>query len=227
METIDTYVFAGYHVTVIRPEHPNGKWIWKTEFLYAFDTAERALLSEGYTRVYYEISNKYGSDEAVRLMHAFHLHVTEKYGLEKKTVLFGFSRGGLYAFRYAMFYPELVAGMYLDAPVLDFSTWPPKGSEEQAGLFAEYGLNADTLPVAPENPVHRLADFLSLGLPLCIVAGGADEIVPFEANAKKLLDLAAEKNYPVTSEIKPTCGHHPHSLEDPARIVNFVNNLVF
>ena len=39
----------------------NGKWIWKTEFFDAFDQAERALLERGYTRVYYQISDEYGS----------------------------------------------------------------------------------------------------------------------------------------------------------------------
>ena len=47
METCKTMqlTFGGFEAVVIRPEKPNGKWIWKTEFLYAFDDAERALVS--------------------------------------------------------------------------------------------------------------------------------------------------------------------------------------
>ena len=67
------YSFNGYAATVITPDKPNGKWIWKTEFLYAFDKAEQALVEDGYTRVNYKISDMYGSYNAVRLMHAFHL----------------------------------------------------------------------------------------------------------------------------------------------------------
>ena len=44
--------FNGHEATVILPEHPNGKWIWKTEFLDAFDKAEVELNEMGYTRVY-------------------------------------------------------------------------------------------------------------------------------------------------------------------------------
>ena len=45
MENVIKFTFNGYEATVIRPENPNGKWVWKTEFLYAFDGAERELLS--------------------------------------------------------------------------------------------------------------------------------------------------------------------------------------
>ena len=55
MEKIEIIEFNGYTATVIIPERPNGKWIWKTEFLYAFDQAERALLEQGYTRVYFNV----------------------------------------------------------------------------------------------------------------------------------------------------------------------------
>lgn len=58
---IEEYVYNGYKATVIIPDEPNGKWIWKTEFLYAFDQAEVALVERGYIRVNYEISDKYGS----------------------------------------------------------------------------------------------------------------------------------------------------------------------
>lgn len=55
------FIFEGNNATVIIPDNFHGEWIWKTEFLYAFDQAERALTDEGYARVYYEISDRYGS----------------------------------------------------------------------------------------------------------------------------------------------------------------------
>ena len=220
--TVEEFEFNGYMATVIRPKTPNGKWIWKTEFLYAFDQAEIALCEKGFTRVYYCISDKYGSNNAVRLMHAFHLFVTEKYGLEKKANLFGFSRGGLYAFNYALFYPEYVSKVYLDAPVLDLKTWPPKDSMEQLQLFNEYGLNADALVSFKGNPVDNLSEFFALQIPLLIVAGAADEVVPFEFNAGKLIKYCNANNIKIISIIKPTCLHHPHSLVDVSPIVDFI-----
>lgn len=222
MEKTIRFMYKGYPATVIIPENFNGQWVWKTEFLYAFDQAERALLAEGYARVYYGVSDRYGSYRAVRRMHDFYLYVTEKFGLAKRCHLFGFSRGGLYAFNFALSYPEYVASVYLDAPVLDMKSWPLKGSPEEAQLFEEYSLTPETLKVFPDNPVDNLPEFFALELPLLVVAGGADELVPFEENAGVLLDYCRRESVPVESVVKPTCGHHPHSLENVMPIVEFV-----
>ncbi len=216
--------FNGFEATVLRPENPNGKWIWKTEFFYAFDQAERALLEDGYTRVYYQISDKYGSYNAVRLMRKFYHHVVKEFSLDERCVLFGFSRGGLYAFNFALFYPEYVEKVYLDAPVLDMKTWPLKDSVEQGQVFVEYGLNAETLETFQGNPIDNLKEFFTLGIPLLVVAGGADEVVPFDKNAGKLLAYCKENGITVPAIVKPNCKHHPHSLEDVTPILEFVKN---
>lgn len=219
---IEEYMFNGYKATVIIPDNPNGKWIWKTEFLYAFDQAEVALSKKGYIRVNYEISNKYGSYEAVRLMHDFHKDFARKYDITAKPILFGFSRGGLYAFNYALFYPECVEKVYLDAPVLDMKTWPWQGSIEQKEMFKEYCLSPSTLPFFQGNPIDNLAGFFSHNVPLLLIAGAADEVVPFERNSGKLIKFSAENGIKVTSIVKEECKHHPHSLEDVTPIIEFV-----
>ena len=82
------FTFNGYEATVITPDKPNGEWVWKTEFLYAFDKSERDLLDLGYTRVCYHISDKYGSYKAVRLMRKFYSFVIKKFNLNEKCHLF-------------------------------------------------------------------------------------------------------------------------------------------
>ena len=222
MESVIKFQFNGYEATVIRPENPNGKWVWKTEFLYAFDGAERELLSHGYTRVYYAIRDKYGSYQAVRLMHEFHKHVVKEFDLEEKCVLFGFSRGGLYAFNYALFYPECVDKIYLDAPVLDMRSWPPRDSENREQVYAEFNLTPETIESFKGHPVHNFAEFFSHGIPLLLVAGDADEIVPLDENSEKMIEFCKSNNIDITYYVKPGCKHHPHSLEDVTPIVDFV-----
>lgn len=51
----EEFEYNGYKATVLFPDNFNGKWVWKTEFFYAFDQAEQELFSKGYARVYYEI----------------------------------------------------------------------------------------------------------------------------------------------------------------------------
>ena len=220
----EVFDYNGYEATVILPDSPNGAWIWKTEFLYAFDQAEKALLDLGYTRVYYKISNKYGSYKAIRLMRDFYHFVKEKYGLADKCNLFGFSRGGLYAFNFALFYPEYVKKIYLDAPVLDLNSWPPEGSVERDQVYKEYSLTSETIKSFKGNPVNNLKEFFDNRIPLLLVAGGADEVVDFSENSEKMIKYAAENDIPIASIVKPDCKHHPHSLENVGPIVDFIVN---
>lgn len=224
MEKTVEYEFNGYKATVIIPEKPNGKWVWKTEFLYAFDAAERKLLADGYTRVYYGVSNMYGSYRSVRLMHAFHCDLLNRFPLEKKAILFGFSRGGLYAFNYTLFYPEYVSKVYLDAPVLDLKSWPRESVDvgERKEMLEEYCLTSQTLNSFRGNPVDNLVEFFSLKIPLFVVAGGSDEVVNYEDNSKKLIDYALSHGEDIKYFVKPECGHHPHSLEDVTPILDFI-----
>ena len=190
------FEYNGYMATVIVPDNPNGEWIWKTEFLYAFDQAERALLERGYTRVYYAISDKYGSDHAVRLMRNFHKYLLEKFDfLQERCALFGFSRGGLYAFNYAMFYPESVSKMYLDAPVLNLKSWPIAGSIEQKQLFEEYNLNEDTFKTFKESPIDNLEEFAKHNIPVLLVVGCKDTLVTFSENGKIMMDFYKTNGY--------------------------------
>ncbi|MBQ5717686.1 MAG: alpha/beta hydrolase, partial [Alistipes sp.] len=56
-------------------------------------------------------------------------------------------------------------------------------------------------------------------IPVIVCYGDADEIVPFEENFGRILSAHKRK---IRSIKKPDCGHHPHSLEKPGRIVRFL-----
>ena len=216
------FVFNGYNATVIIPDNFNGKWIWKTEFFYAFDKAEQTLLEKGYARVYYSVSDMYGSDRAIRLMHLFHLYLIEKFGFKTKPCLFGFSRGGLYAFNYALYYPEYVEKIYLDAPVLDLKSWPPKNSSEHEEMLSEYGLTEQAFESFKFSPLDNLEEFSHNKIPLLVVAGGADTVVPYKDNSLKLIEFYRKKGLNVEHILKPDCEHHPHSLDDVSPIIDFI-----
>lgn len=220
----EEFEYNGYKATVLFPENFNGKWVWKTEFFYAFDKAEQELFSNGYAHVYYEISNMYGSNRAVRLMHSFLLHLREKYGLKTKPYLFGFSRGGLYAFNYALYYPEYVEKLYLDAPVLNLKSWPPHDSKEHAELLKEYFLNEETFKEYAFSPIDRLEEFLKNPLPVLIVAGDADTVVPHVENCKIMVDYYHSHGLKIRYILKSGCGHHPHSLQDVTPIIEFIQS---
>ena len=225
MEQTFNYTFNGAEVTVVRPENPNGEWLWKTEFFTAFDKAEVDLLKLGYTRVYYKISDMYGCYKSVRLMHQFYLHIIKEFSLNEKCHLFGFSRGGLYAFNYAISHPETVKSIYLDAPVLDLKTWPRKNiwPKEFGEMLDSYNLDEQTLLTFNDNPVDNLAEFFAHKIPMLLVAGDADDVVPLPVNGQKVIDYCKEKGIELEYYVKNGCKHHPHSLEDDTTpIIKFI-----
>ena len=212
----------GYTGTVIIPDNFNGRWIWKTEFFYAYDNAERALQDLGFARVNYRISDMYGNDRSVRLMHKFHEYVVEKFDLSKKAVLFGFSRGGLYAFNYALFYPEAVEKIYFDAPVLDLKTWPHAGYREFDEMLYSYGLTENAFKNFKNSPVDNLEEFFKNNIPVMIVAGAKDKTVPYKKNCQIMVDFCKNKNLDIKYILKEDCDHHPHGLENVIPIVEFI-----
>ena len=221
------YEFHGYKAYVTVPDKPNGKWIWKAEYRTAFDKAEQALIEQGYTHVYYEVRFQYGCYKLQRLMHKFHLHVVEKFGLQKKCILFGMSVGGLYSFNYALAYPEYVEKVYLDAPVLDlydvYSRFTGEQAQKYDMLLAAYTLTRETVNDFKDFPIHNFKEFFAAGIPVMLVAGDADTVCRPEYNYQKMLAYCEENGIPITAHIKPGCGHHPHSLEDITPILDFVN----
>lgn len=65
----------------------------------------------------------YGSPVAIKLMDEFFAFITNKFNLSQKVIMFGFSRGGLYALNFAASFPKRASILYLDAPVVDVYSW--------------------------------------------------------------------------------------------------------
>lgn len=203
-------------------------WVWRAEFLYAFDFADRELLARGWHIVYVRLSNLYGSPYAVEQMRAFHLFVEDKLRLCHRPAIFGFSRGGLYAFRYAAAYPESVAILYLDAPVLDFNSWPggngigERAPTEWQECLSAYGLNEEDAATYDKQPLDLIGPVAEAGIPILLVAGDADTAVPYAENGAILAERYSLRGGPIEVILKPGVGHHPHSLEDPSPIVAYI-----
>lgn len=218
-ERKDEFTVAGYTAYVLIPENANGEWLWKTEFFHAFEKAEVSLYNAGYSRVYFEISDKYGSDNAVELMYAFFCEILKRYPfLANKCHLIGFSRGGLYAFNFALKYPQCVKSVYLDAPVLDLRSWPRTDSkfnelDLHAQVMREYGFSSENQFKNYEKyPVQMLGEYFALNIPTLLVAGSDDTTVSYRENSQKMLEYSIANGAKLTFYIKLGADHHPHSF---------------
>lgn len=224
---METGMYRGFEYGIVFPEKfQKGElpYIWRAEFFGAFPAVDLAMLKEGYAIVYYRISDLYGSPEAVSKMAEFQPFIQEKYKLSSKAILFGFSRGGLYALHYAAKYPERVISLYLDAPVVDIYSWPggfglSQGAEtEWEECLALWNQTREEY----QNLVNLAMERIAQCIPLILVAGGKDEIVPYSENGALLQAVYQKSDTPFEVIIKPDCGHHPHSLDDPSPAVKFL-----
>ncbi len=224
------FVLDGHESWVVLPDNPlpDKRWAWRTEFFGAFDYADMALVEKGYYLVHHSISNMYGCPKAVKYMEAFYRVLTEELQLNKRAVMIGLSRGGLYAWNFAVAHPEQVACLYIDAPVLDIRSWPGgkfSGPGEE-GCWKEcmehYGLTEETASDFKGNPIDHVREIAEAKIPVILVAGEADELVPYTENGAILEERFLAAGGRIKTIVKPDCGHHPHSLENPAEIVDFI-----
>jgi pimeloyl-ACP methyl ester carboxylesterase len=221
--------FQGKAGILVFPGHAaeNKPWIWRPAFFGHEPQADLALLEKGWHVAYYDLTDLYGSPHAVALGYDFYRFMVQTYGLSPQTALEGFSRGGLLAFNWAAAYPDKVACIYVDAPVCDFKSWPAAGKRDNpSGLWQdclrEYGLTAQEAWAYPRNPVDNLATLAQAGIPVIAVCGEADDVVPYKENMGLIRSRYRALGGHAHVIVKPGVNHHPHSLENPEPIVDFI-----
>jgi len=231
----DDFDFEGHVATVIVPTEalPGRPWIWRGEFFGAYANADAELVRRGFHLAYLSIKDQFGSPEAVAVWNRFYERVRGKYRLAPRPALIGLSRGGLYCFNWAIANPTKVTCIYADAAVCDFKSWPggaPKNLGKGAGSQSEwakmlkaYGFQDDAAAIAWKgNPVDNLALLAAQKVPLLLIYGDADDVVPWKENGAIVADRYRALGGPVETITKAGVGHHPHGLTDPTPIVNFI-----
>jgi pimeloyl-ACP methyl ester carboxylesterase len=224
------FVVDGCNCLVVVPKTaaPGKPWIWRTEFFGHEPQADIGLVEKGFHAVYMDVQNMYGAPVAMKHMDAFYDRLTGQHGLSKKTVLEGFSRGGLFAFNWAALHPDRVACIYVDAPVCDFKSWPGgkgkgKGSPgDWQKLQKDYHFKDEAEALAyTKNPIDNLKPLADAGVPLLHVCGDADDIVPVAENTKVLQERYEKLGGKITVILKKGIGH-VHGMDDPRPIIDFI-----
>lgn len=227
---MDTFNILGKTGKIVYPNQPNAlrSWIWRARFWGHEPQVDLALLEKGFHLVYVDVSNLFGNKEAVKVWNATYKHLITEHQLNKKVVLEGLSRGGLIIYNWAVENLEKVACIYADAPVCDIKSWPGGlgvgngDKQEWAACLKAYELNEKNVAKFQGNPINHAKKIAKAGTPILHVCGNADQVVPMAENT-----LLLKKNYEAAGGkmeliVKYGIGHHPHSLEDPAQIVNFI-----
>ena len=215
---------------VVFPKKPNNNrdWIWRARFWGHEPQTDLALLEQGFHLAYIEVGGLFGNERAIQTWNDFYSFMIHKYNLSEQVVLEGMSRGGLIIYNWGNRNAEKVACIYGDAPVCDFKSWPGgkgngKGSPQDWEIcLSQYGFSEEIALNYNGNPIDHMENLAGMKVPILNVVGDADRVVPVEENTAILERRLEELGWRMEVIHKPGIGHHPHSLKDPKRIVDFI-----
>mgnify|MGYP003290092076 CR=1 FL=1 len=228
----EEFEFKGKKATILYPEgEPNGKMLLKTEYLKAFPTFDIAMLKKGYYLIHITHRSRWAPDDDIEIMADFVQYCAEKLSASKRCILEGLSAGGMQAARFAQRYPELAAVLYLDAPALNLLSMAGLGLRKigvdriREELLETYNLNESTVVNFRESPIDHMDHLIDNHIPIIMLYGDADDVVIYEENGKVLEEYYKVHGGTLKTIVKKGCGHHPHGLDDPTPIINFIEKI--
>jgi len=222
---------ASCQVVVPKKAAEGNPWIWRARFFGHEPQFDIAMLEKGYHVAYVNVGGLFGGPEAMARGEKLYNFLTEKKGFNKKPVLEGMSRGGLFILNWAANHPDSVVAIYADAPVCNFASWPAgaaqgKKANGSASCWKQcldaHKLTNENAAASKTNPINNLEPIAKAKIPILCVVGDADKVVPVAENTAVLKERLEKLGHTIEVIHKPGVGHHPHSLKDPKPIVDFV-----
>ena len=221
--------------TVVVPEKPlpGRPWVWRGEFFGAFADADVALVKAGWHLAYLKVPDLFGSpegDQAVGevprrdgegVRHAPEAGADR--ALPRRAVLHELGGGAPGPDARGVPRQRGVRLQELARRASRRSSAPARAREaEWKKLLAAYDFKSDDEAVAYKlNPVDNLAPLAKAKIPLLLVYGDKDTVVPHAENSELVYDRYKALGGPVERVVKPGQDHHPHGLKDVTPVVKF------
>jgi pimeloyl-ACP methyl ester carboxylesterase len=167
-------------------------WVWYAPTLPAHPDPSHSwyidkLLEKGISFAGCDQGEVRGSPKSVDRFTKFYKEIVDR-GYSKQPVLFGQSRGGLMMLSWAVKNPTKVkafAGIY---PVFNLRSWPMTRS--LSFTLADFEMDQVTFlkTVDLHNPIDQLEGLAQAKVPLFMVHGDSDRIVPLEENTEIVIN---------------------------------------
>ncbi|MDP6356483.1 MAG: prolyl oligopeptidase family serine peptidase, partial [Planctomycetota bacterium] len=207
-------------------------WIWRARFPGYHSEIDELLLADGYHIAHMNTGGMLGCPASLKHWEAFYKAITEEHLLNKKAVLYGVSRGGLFVYRWAKNHPGTVACIYNDVPVCDFKSWPGgrgKGrgdAKTWANVLVQYGFNEAEALAYKDNPIDNLEPVAKAQIPIMHIVTENDKVVPPSENTyvvkENLEALGHSVFYVISLEKGPRLHGHHFDLTHPETGANFI-----
>ena len=222
------FKFRDRDCILICPSTPcdGNKWLYKLEYFDAFPAMEIEMVKKGYYLAYMKNTTRMCPDTDTDMRPRFCEFLSERFGLNPKCALVGMSCGGMQAVYFAAKYPQYVACAYLDAPVMNYLSWPFAVGISQNNCAAEFessmGKGLSEMLNFRNHPIDQSQKLLNSRVPIMLVSGDSDKTVPFCENGQLLWDYYKSQGADIEVIIKEGGDHHPHGLSDNTPIIQFI-----
>ena len=227
----ETFKVGPWEAFIISPARaPAGEgiprpWVWYAPTLPGLPDREEKMMFEqwteaGITIAGIDVGESFGSPRGRAGFTALYKEMTEKRGYSQRPVFLARSRGGLMALNWAVENPGNVAAIAAIYPVSNLRSYP--------GLVkasASYEMTPQELEAAlgAHNPIERLDPLAKARVPLFVIHGDVDTLVPLEDNSGILRARYEALGGPIRLVIPAGQGHNRWSgFFQNADLIEFV-----
>lgn len=167
------------YAPTLLPQYPDSHEKWMHEQFLAAGIAVAGI----------DAGEAYGSPAGCDALDRLYELLVTKRGFASKPCLLGRSRGGLWASSWAIRNPTKVAGLAGIYPVFDLTTYPGVSRASVA-----YGITAEELEkrLDEHNPIRNASILAEAKLPVFLIHGAVDKVVPLKENSAQLKAIYTE-----------------------------------
>ena len=208
--------FEGYEAWVVEPpmgvEPAKGRpWTWTMQWKTAFvpRTGVPELLKRGFHHVTLDTFSRKMDERGIAVSRRFRDYLVDELGFAPKANLIGMSWGGFYSVRYTCAHPETVNAIYLDAPLLCFKP----GRRDGIGPWGEAMPPDGDWSKNPEMPINKTMALARTKVPVLLLYGGVDPVVPPAANAELFVERFLVAGGKIKVVNRAAYAHHPHGVD--------------
>jgi Prolyl oligopeptidase family len=206
---------------------PGRPWLWYAPTLNGVSIIQRKLYFESFMNAGigiagFDLGEVRGAPASSAKFSLFYDEMVRR-GWAPKPILLGQSRGGLMMLAWAVRNPEKVRAFVGIYPVCNLASWPLKNSK--AATLADFAMpEAELLANLRQlNPVDNLQGLLTNKVPMFVVHGDSDVVVPFDDNTRLLKERYKAGGGSITVKIIPGEGHKVSpSFFECQELVDFV-----
>jgi len=189
---------------------PGKPWVWYAPTLKGISLAQRTLYFAGCLRAGlgiagFDLGEVRGAPASTEQFTCFYDAMVQR-GFSAKPILLGQSRGGLMLLAWAVRHPDRVQAFVGIYPVCNLGGWPLKNKPV---TLADYKLTEPELraKLTELNPLDNLKGLLANKVPMFVVHGDADALVPYAENTQILKERYEAGGGQITVKLIPGEGH--------------------